>query len=581
MSLDAITLRGILTELNQQLENAIVNKVLMPEKDEIHLIVRQRDRNMRLVLSCGGNPRIHLTKKTKENPATPPMFCMLLRKHLGSARIREIRQFEMDRVVEIIFETRDELGILRTEKLVLELFGGASNLLFLNEEGRILDCIRKTDLENTKARKIIPGFFYEYPPRQNKRLYLELEEVSELYQPQNLEQNASQVLLNALSGLSPLCCRELVYRSCGETDKRLRDIPEEELQKQLEYLKDIVWNNRYLPVLMMQNSEPKDFSFWIPQQYEGIYQTVKMDSFSQLLDYFYDEKERILRKKQHSSELVKSVQALLQRNRRKTEIQKQELVEAQDREAVRRNADLIMANLYQIKRGDRELKCVNYYDPEQKEITIKLDPRLSPQENASKAYKLYAKRKNAEKILLEQIKKGESDTEYLESVLEELERAETVADLEEIREELVNVGFLKTKSGKKKTSKSQAQKPLHFKSTQGVDFWAGKNNRQNDFLTLKFANKRDLWLHTQKIHGCHVIVDTTAGDPDNQTILEAATVAATYSKAALGYNVPVDYCPVKQVKKPNGAKPGMVIYENYKTLYVTPDPKLCEKLLQS
>ncbi len=578
MPLDAITLTALSRELDQTLAGARVDKVLQPERDEIDLVLRGPAGGGRLVLATGGHPRIHLTAAGKENPAVPPMFCMLLRKHLGSSKLLRVRQPGLERMVELVFESRDELGQLREETLVLELLGRSANLILRDGQGRIIDCLRRVELGSGQSRQILPGFFYTPPVPQDKPDFPQVKALWPLLAGENREAKAADALLRRVGGLSPLCCRELVYRACGQVDARLFELEPDRLQQEFSALQALYREGRFVPMLLLEGEEPKDFSFQPVRQYEGAWQTRTAESFSALLDTFYTQRDQLLHQRQRSAELTKLVSSHRARLARKLDAQRAELLEARNRETLRREGDLIMANLHQLRRGDRVLRCPDFYDPEQRETEIRLDPRLSPQENAARRYKSYAKRKTAEKVLTQQLRQGAEELQYMESVLEELERAQSARDLQEIREELQEAGLVRRTQSGRKQAKPPALRPMEFRSSTGVRFWAGRNNRQNDLLTTRFADKRDLWLHTQKIHGCHVIVDCSAGAPDEQTITEAAIVAATFSKASAGRNVPVDYCPVRQVKKPGGAKPGMVIYENYRTAYVTPDPALVKRL---
>lgn len=579
MPLDAITLTALRAELSEKLENARVDKIVQPERDEINLLLRTQSGHRRLVLSVGGNPRIHLTEQSRENPAVPPMFCMLLRKHLGAARLVEIRQPKLERILELCFETRDEMGERCEKVLVLELLGRMANLILRDGDGRILDCMRRLDLSSGQKRSLLPGFFYQLPPAQNKLDFMEPHCLETLWTGwEDRQEVAAQALLQQFNGLSPLCCREMVYRACGETDARIQEINPDRLQAAVDWLQTCVAEKDFQPVLLLENGQPRDFTFFVPHQYEGALEIQKMQSFSQLLEYFYEQRDRLAHQRQRAAELIKLVKNQRTRLSRKLDLQRQELEQARDREPLRRRGDLIMANLGQMNRGASVLHTVDFYDPEMREIDIPLDPRLSPQENAAYCYKTYTKRKNAEKILQQQLEQGVQELSYLESVMEELERAESARDFLEIREELQESGLLRKSKKEKKQGKPPALRPMAFQSSSGIRFWAGRNNRQNDLLTTKFAGKRDFWLHTQKIHGCHVIVEGDSGVPDETTLQEAAIVAATFSKASASSQVPVDYCPVRQVRKPRGAKPGMVIYENYKTMYVTPDPALAKRL---
>ena len=579
MPFDAIFLSAVTAELNESLPGCRIDKVQQPERDTVLLTVRTRQGNRKLLLSASSNhPRIQFTEELFENPAQPPMFCMLLRKHLQGGRILSIRQLPMERAVDLSVECTDELGELSEKHLFLELMGRNSNLIFTDRELRILDCLRRVDFEMSEKRQVLPGLFYHDPPGQDKQNPLEESADSFLrcMQSESGAKTLDRWLTERYCGISPLIARELAYRCTGRTDPDLQRLDQTELSQTLEREIRSLSENKQ-PVLLLQAGQPKEFSFCPILQYEGYYETEIKESFSQLLDAFYGERSRQERIRSRSQSLHKTASNLYGRVSRKLEAQRKELSAAADRERLRRLGDIVTANLYQIARGQTRLLAVDFYDPEMRQIEIPLNAALSPQQNAAKFYKDYTKAKNAEKVLTEQIAAGEREQSYLSSVLEELSRAETERDLSEIRLELLENGYIKD-TQKRKQMKQPAAKPMEFTSSDGFTIYVGRNNRQNDLLTCKAAYKTDLWLHTQKIHGSHVVVACAGASVPETTLREAASLAAWYSQARAGQNVPVDYCPVRQVRKPNGAKPGMVVYENYQTVYVTPDPTLPEKL---
>jgi len=579
MPFDAVFLTAVTDELRQAV-GARVDKINQPSRETVLLQLRSPAGSWKLLLDANtGHPRLHFTTESFENPATPPMFCMLLRKHLTGGRLMELRQPPMERVVELVFACTDELGDPVEKRLVLELMGRNSNLVLVGGDGRILDCLRRVDFEMSEQRQVLPGLYYELPPGQGKQIPQQTP--PQLVESQLLRGQGplDQWLLDHFSGLSPLICRELSHRLTGNASVELGmlDLDEKQalaakLSAQFETL-DGPWT----PVLLRREGKPKDFSYTSIAQYGDYMVPETCESFSALLDSFYTARDRAERMRARTAALHKQISNLRARTARKLENQRKELEATYDREQLRQMGDLVTANLHNITRGQTMLETENFYDPDLATIRIPLSPTLSPQKNAAKYYKDYAKAKTAEAVLTEQIARGETELEYLSSVLDELSRAETERDVGEIRQELTEGGYLRAQRQKGgKAPKVAKLRPRRFRSSEGFDIYVGRNNRQNDQLTLKDAMKRDIWLHTQKIHGSHVIIDCSMGEPGDDTLREAAQLAAQFSQAATGQNVPVDYTAVRNVKKPVGSKPGMVIYDHYNTLYVTPDPDWAE-----
>lgn len=573
MPLDAITLTAQSRELREKVLGAKIDKIFQPSRDEVIFLLRSREGSFRFLVSANpGHPRAHITGVSPENPPSPPMFCMLLRKHLVGGRFTELTQPPMERVLDFSLCCTNEFGEEVIRHVVLEIMGRNSNLILLGEDGRIIDCVRRVDYEMSQQRQVLPGLYYHLPPRQEKYDPLEtsLETISELLSGISSPTRPDSFLLDHFSGLSPLVCRELMY----EFDPALEDInllPSASRYALAAHLRTAF--QRLLPesrpYLLLKNGTPWDYTCLPIHQYGSLVESRPQESFSEMLDGFYSEKDAAARMKSKSHATVKTVTNLKNRAQRKLENQKKELAATADRDTLRIRGELITANLYRMERGQRVLVAENYYDPELSTVEIPLDPTRSPQQNAAKYFKDYSKAKNAETYLTEQIAKGQVELEYLGSILDELSRAETEKDLLEIRRELISGGYLRD-NDRKKAMKQKPSAPMEFTSSTGMRIRVGRNNTQNDLLTLKSSFKSDIWLHTQKIHGSHVIISCEGGQPDDQTLLEAAQLAAYYSQARESQNVPVDYCPVKQVKKPAGAKPGMVVYEHYNTLYVTP-----------
>ena len=583
MPIDAVFLESLRCELQEQLLACRVDKVQQPERDTILLSMRGPNGGGKLLLTASPNhPRIQLTSLSFENPAQPPMFCMLLRKHLTGGRLVSISQPPLERLVELTFDCIDEMGTPCQKKLILEIMGRNSNLILTGADGRILDCLRRVDFEMSEQRQVLPGLYYHLPPTQGKRSPWDAseEELRALLCAQKTQKMADSFLLETFGGLSPLLCRELAYAVFGQVDldlSQLTDAQREDAAGKLFAALDRLHTGKRTPVILVRDERPWDFTCIPIRQYEGLIVQEPQPSFSALLDTFYAKRDSLERMRQKTQALRKTLTNLHNRTARKLANQQKELEATFDREHLRRLGDIVTANLHVISRGQARLTAVDFYDPEMKEIDIPLNPAISPQQNAAKFYKDYQKAKTAEKVLTEQIAKGEAELSYLASVLDELSRVESERDMQDIRQELTEGGYLR-ETGQKKKMKLPASKPMVFRSSDGFEILVGRNNRQNDLLTCKLAQKQDIWLHTQKIHGSHVIIACAPETPPDRTVTEAMQLAAYFSQAREGQNVPVDYTRVKNVKKPAGAKPGMVIYDHYSTAVVTPDAALAEKL---
>ena len=583
MPFDALFLTAVRRELEQKLLGCRVDKVQQPQRDTLILSMRGANGGGRLLLTASPNhPRVHLTQEPTENPAQPPMFCMLLRKHLTGGRLVGMQQPEMERLLDLTFDCTDEMGSPAQKHLILEIMGRNSNLILTSEDGRIVDCLRRVDFEMSEQRQVLPGLYYHLPPTQGKLdpFSTPRETLQALLCAQTAPKLLDKWLLDTFGGFSPLVCRELAFRAAGDLDTDLSQLREEEKTALAEKLAagiDALRTDALPPVLLYKEERPWDFTCLQVRQYGDFVRAEHMDSFSALLDRFYAARDRSEAIRQSSQAMRKTLTNLVSRTTRKLENQRRELTATHDRERLRRLGDILTANLYAVKRGQTKLRAADFYDPDMREIEIPLNPAISPQQNAAKFYKDYQKAKTAEKILTEQIARGEQELQYLSSVLEELSRAESARDVQEIRAELAAGGYVR-ETDRKKRMKLPPSKPMTFCSSDGFRILVGRNNRQNDELTTKLAAKTDLWLHVQKIHGSHVIIETHGQTPPDTTVTEAMMLAAYYSQAREGQNVPVDYTPVKFVKKPAGAKPGMVIYTTYQTAVVTPDAALCEKL---
>ena len=590
MPLDALCLSGVVHELNTSLSGSRVDKIYQPGRDEVILALRSPAAgNVRLLLSANpANPRLHLTTLPLENPEKPPMFCMLLRKHISGARLLEIVQTPLERVVTLRFEALNELGDRVERRLVLEAIRHKTNLILLDGEGRIMDCIRRVGLDGADAlaaerRLLQPGMFYRLPPGVEKEnpLTADRERLEALLSTAPEEAQADRWLLDTFAGLSPLVCRELAHRAGGDADVRLNFLGPEgrsRLLDEVERLQDIVKENRCTPVTITLNGRTLDFTFLPVEQYGGSAQVDSWPAFSPLLDAFFEQRERQDRVRQKGQDLIKTVTSARDRTARKIGNQEKELAATRNRDRLRQLGDILTSNFYQMEKGMARLRAVDYYDPEGREIEIRLDPLLTPQQNAAKYYKDYNRAKKAEEMLTLQLEIGRKELYYLNSVLENISLAEGERDLAEIRQELADTGYLRRPAKARDRAKRVASKPMEFMSTSGLRISVGKNNSQNDLLTCKLAGKGDIWFHTQKIHGSHVILWTEGGQPDLQSLNEAASLAAWFSQARDSGKVAVDYTPVRYVKKPGGARPGMVVYTTCETAQVTPDGELAKRL---
>jgi len=488
---------------------------------------------------------------------------MLLRKHLQGARLASVSQPPMERAAEFAFDCTDEMGYPVQKKLVAELMGRTCNLYLLGPDGRIIDCLRRIGLDESSRRQALPGLYYQEPEPVAKEdpRSVDFEELMRRPGADVL----SQRLMDCLGGLSPLVCREAALFAAGDTDARLTDRPVAEIAQRLS-----VWFDQWLthptPYLYRQGDTPKAYAFCPILEYG---ESEEVASFQDLLDEFYTVRDRKDAMRQKSQAVRKTVSNLIGRLQRKQAAQEKELSATYERERLRQLGDIVTANIHAIRKGQTLLQAEDFYDENMPVIEIPLSPILSPQQNAAKFYKDYTRMKNAQKELTHQLEIGSQEQDYLQSVLDELSRAETEQELEEIRQELVSGGYLRKETGKKRMKQAKCT-PMRFVSSDGIPIFVGRNNRQNDELTFKLARKDDIWLHAQKIHGSHVIIACAGAPVPDQTITEAAQLAAYYAQSAESQNVPVDVTPVKQIKKPNGAKPGMVVYYTYRTVYVNP-----------
>lgn len=579
MAFDAVSVRCLVNELNFTLVNGRIDKIHQPEKDELTIHIRTYTENYKLTLSAGSaNPRVHFTAHSKKNPLTAPMFCMLLRKHLSSGKITAVEQIGFERIIRFSIESYNELGDLTTKYLITEIMGRHSNIILTDSDMKILDSIKHIDATVSSVRQVMPGLTYTYPPAQDK---IPLTEV-QLDTPINFNQpvRADKLLLSSIGGISPLTAREIVYRAFQTTDIRAQELNtnrQARLKTVLYAFAEEIRNNKYNPCMITDKLTEKllDFSPIEIKQYESTAEIKDFDSMSELLDKFYYTRDMRERMRQKSAGLVKLVNNNIERLSKKINIMTNTLADAENKELYRIKGDLITSNLYRLEQGMKQAELENFYEPDMPKITIELDPRFTPSQNAQRYYKRYNKAKTAETEAAKQLKVSRLELDYLESTLVAIENAELESDINAVKAELTKQGFAAKRTDKQKKNQS-VSKPLHFVSCDGFDIYVGKNNTQNDYVTTKLANSQDIWFHTKNIHGSHAVIKLGLDkNVPESTMREAAQIAAYYSKARESSQVPVDYCPVKNVKKPNGAKPGMVIYEGYNTVYVSPKkPKI-------
>jgi predicted ribosome quality control (RQC) complex YloA/Tae2 family protein len=581
MALDGVLLSCLKRELQLNLENTRIDKVFQPSREELVIAFRGREKALKLYLSARvQSPRVHFTGIKLENPPTPPMFCMLLRKRLVGGKFVDVRQPGAERVLYLDFDCVNELGDLVRLTLAVEMLGKHSNILLIDQNGKVVDAIKRVDLSMSEIRPLLPGVQYEAPPPLPDRLDMMTAPVEEIVTRATLtDRPLSDALLGCTLGLSPLLCREIALRVTGQVDgSALLDTAQKEnLVSLLSRLQQIgLGLEPPTPYLVYrEDGTPLEYSI-IPILQYGAQKAEQKSSISQLLDTFYGQKDGKERLKQQSADIRRVLSTLTDRIRRKLDHQQGELASCAKRDRYRVYADLINANLHLIEKGVQKVTLINYYDPDCKETEVPLDETLSAAANAQKYYKMYRKAKTAETVLAEQIKKGEAELSYLQTVSDALSRAETVAETDALREELQMGGYLRRVKTVKKSPTVLG--PKTFVSDDGFTILVGRNNVGNDRLTTKTAQKYDIWMHVKNIPGSHVVVVTEGKTPPDRTLEQAAILAALYSKAADSKQVPVDYTEVKHVHKPAGAKPGFVIYDHNRTAYVDPDPLLAEKL---
>lgn len=558
MAFDGVMMTMVRREMSAELIGARVAQIYQPARDELIFSFRAAEGAKKVLIRLTDSPRVHISSVSVENPPVPPMLCMLLRKRLGGARLTDITQPGNERVICLCFEAVNEIGDRESPRLYIEIMGRYSNAVLTDGENRIIETVRRIDFSQSEERVLLPKLPYELPAMQDK-LCIERHSADEICERIEALGGDDRAVLTAIQGISPIIARELVYRSS-----------ENDIKTQTEYLKELVEEGRGEPTLVYKaDGSPMDFCFMDIRQYEGALKVKHFDSYSELLDTFFSDRDRIARMRAKSSDLSKLLANTVDRLSRKINLQRADLKKCADREQLRIKGDLLQANLYRIERGSSAVTVENFYAEDNAPITIKLDPTKSPAMNAQRFYKEYNKAKTRELMLTKQIEKATEELSYIESVQDMLSRCETEAELSAIRSELREQGYIRAAKGTSKR-KDKPLPPIEYKSSDGFRILVGRNNKQNDQLTLRMAAKNDIWLHTKGIHGTHVIIVGEGREISDTAITEAARIAAAHSKGRDSSQVPVDYTMVKNVSKPNGALPGKVIYVKYNTVYVTP-----------
>lgn len=547
MALDGIFLYHLKNEIAQFAIDSRVDKIHQPSKDEIIINLRSRQGSKKLLLSCNADAaRIHFTEFPPENPAKPPMFCLLLRKRLAGAWVTDIEQDNLERILKINFSGTDELGDKTNYSLIIEIMGKYSNIIFVGKDGKIIDSMKRVDENKSHIREVLPGVTYVAPPKQDK-LNIFTDDIEKIREKiAQSRKGMYKAVMEAIKGVSPIICREFEYGLTLDEFKKQAQNP--------------------TPTVVFTDA-PKDFAFIDIKQYDNLATINHYDTFSQLLDYFYYERVRLMRIKARSADLFKTVTTLQERAVRKAINRTQELEDCKDKETYKLFGDLIAANMYRLEKGVPYYDLENYYD-NNKIVRIPADIMLTPSQNSQKYYKEYRKKQVAESKLNEFINEANDEANYFESVIDSLSRAETDGEITAIKAELASQVYIKKGNDKKKEQKSL--KPMHFKTRDGFDVYVGRNNIMNDKLTMKTAKNYDTWFHVQSAAGSHVICETSGNQISDGAIHDCAVIAAYFSKARESSNVAVDYTLVKNVRKPNGAKPGFVVYDPYKTEFATP-----------
>ncbi len=570
MALDGIVISNLIYDLDRTVKGARISKIAQPETDELLFTLKGPGGQTRLSISASASlPLMYLTDKNKPSPPSAPGFCMLLRKHIGNGRITDISQPGLERIIKFEIEHLDEMGDLRHKKLIVELMGKHSNIIFCDEDNRIIDSIKHISAQVSSLREVLPGRTYFIPETVHKGdpLTCTQEEFCSLIgsRPQPL----AKAIYNSYTGISPLIANEICYRCHLDGDAPAAACTQEQLTELYMVFCSVlscVSLRDYHPCIVKRGNEPVEFSSVLLKEYSDCTVT-EYDSISEVLETYYAEKSVYTRMRQKSSDLRKIVSNALDRNRKKYQLQQKQLADTEKREKYRIWGEMLHTYGYGLEEGARELKCVNYYTNE--EITVPLDPDLTAGENAKKYFDRYGKLKRTYEALTDLIVDTENDIRHLESIATALDLAVSEGDLAQIREELAECGYIRRKAEKKKSS--QKSRPYHYRTRDGYDIYVGKNNFQNDELTFHFAEGNDWWFHAKGMPGSHVIVKTKNGELPDHVFEDAGSLAAYYSKGRGNEKVEIDYLQKKNVKKPNKSKPGFVVYYTNYSLTISPD----------
>lgn len=574
MAFDGITIAAMVKELNTSLKGGRINKIAQPESDELLITVRGQDGQKRLLLSASPSlPLLYFTSKNRISPLTAPNFCMLLRKHIGSARITDITQPGMERVVQFHLEHLNELGDVCHKILIMELMGKHSNLIFCDDKGMILDSIKHVSSNMSSVREVLPGREYFIPKTQDKLDPLTITEEEFISTICQRPLPAAKAIYSSLTGISPVMAQEVCFRASIDGNDSMQSLSEAartHLYHTFARIMDQVKECSFTPNIIFRGDEPVEYGVLDFQQYGPEYHSVSFDSVSQMLETYYASRDLITRIRQKSADLRRIVQTALERNRKKLMLQQKQMKDTEKKDKYKVYGELINTYGYGLEEGVKSFKALNYYTNE--EITIPLDPQLTPQENSKKYFDRYQKLKRTQEALEEQIKETTEEIQHLESISNALDIAREESDLSQIKEELTEFGYIKKHYTSKKGAKMQTKsKPFHYISSDGYDIYVGKNNYQNDELTFKFASGNDWWFHAKKMPGSHVVVKTKDGTLPDRTFEEAGSLAAYYSQGRTAPKVEIDYLQKKNVKKPAGAKPGFVVYYTNYSLMAVPD----------
>lgn len=581
MSLDGTFLHCVVSEmLSAGLVGGRIDKIYQPSREEIIISIRSAGKHNKILISSNSmSARVCMTERAAENPSAPPMFCMLLRKHLSGGKLLDITQDGLERIINFDFECMNEIGDMVVNRLTAEIMGRHSNIILMAKKDgvyRVTDSIKRITDEVSSVRRILPNIVYETPPRDLTRVNFLICSDSEFINAikQGEGKRLSKHLTACLEGISPVFARECAYYSCRDTDFAVDDMTDDNYDRLLFFIKrarEYVTDKNGFTILRDLNGAYKDFCFMPIEQYGTQMLVSHADGANALLDIFYGSKAENERMKQRSRDLLKMLMNTYERIARKLELQKGELAQCGEREVFRVRGDVVSANIYRMEKGMTELTAEDYSTGET--VTVPLDVRLTPSQNAQKYYAEYKKLEKAERMLTKLIADGENELIYIDSVFDAASRATSNAEISEIKQELAANGYIHTNTVNKKTQ-VKPKPPMHFVTDDGYDVYIGRNNIQNDKLTVKTAEPDDMWLHTKNIAGSHVIIKAKNGEISDNAILQAASLAAYCSKAQNSTKVPVDYTRIRFVKKPNGAKPGMVIFTNNYTVLVDPDEQL-------